>query len=102
MNKSNHKNNTPYNVGCKVKQQLNQTAIRRLLLNLNPSSAVLLREVTLILPHLGLLDLYGLDLTALEGFLHALLRELGRALYIDGLKFAVLIECISSDLGQDF
>ena len=73
-----------------------------LLLDLYFPSAVLLGEILLILLHFRLLDLDRLDFTSLEGFLHALLRELCRALYIDGLELAVLIKRISSDLGQDF
>ena len=57
-----------------------------LLLNLNFPSAVLLREVLLVLLHLRLLDLYSLDLGSLEGLLNALLGQLCRVLDIDGLK----------------
>ena len=56
------KNNIPYNVGFKVKQQLNQAAIMRLLLDLYFPSAVLLGEILLILLHFRLLDLDRLNL----------------------------------------
>ena len=68
-----------------------------LFLNLNFPTAVLLREVLLVLLHLGLLNLYSLDLTSLQGLLYALLGKLGSVLYINGLKLRITLEAIRSD-----
>ena len=71
-----------------------------LLLNLNFSSAVLLREVLLVLLNLGLLDLDGLDFGTLEGLLYSLLGKLDRVPDIQRLELTVLIERLYSDLAQ--
>ena len=68
-----------------------------LFLNFNFPSAVLLREVLLVLLHLGLLNLYSLDLTSLQALLYALLCKLGSVLYIDGLKLRITLEAIRFD-----
>ena len=69
-----------------------------LLLNLYLLTTILLSEDLPVLPDLGLLDLYCLDLRSFKSLLYALLLKLGRLLGIQGLELAVLVESIRSDL----
>ena len=73
-------------------------SFKSLLLNLYFPSAVLLREVLLILLHLGFLDLDGLYRGSLEGFLNAALGELRCVPDIDGLEPGILIKRLGTDL----